>query len=320
MIVSIRNFAINIAALFIPNSNRRKEFRQKYKKTDKFKSKIKKLIQNPNLFFFDYFRKKLGITELYITNKDMQQMQEDGEFAALYSTFISKHKEFFGYKRYCNICGYRFSKFGTANRLRPREAQCPVCKSLERDRHLFVFIQSIYPFLEGKKILHFAPEKIYKQIFSKSGADYYDADITMSTATYKIDMTDIKFTDDTFDYIIANHVLEHIPDDLKAMSELHRVLKKGGVAFLSVPLRHEFSEDLTITDPEQRIRLFGQEDHVRYYNLETLCKRLSKAGFNTDMVSGPKSLPFTLEDAKLITEFPFNDTDLNDTFVLARKM
>lgn len=87
-----------------------------------------------------------------------------------------------------------------------------------------------------------------------------------------------------------------------------------------MPLRYEFSEDLTITDPKQREILYGQRDHVRYYNLEVFCKRLNNAGFNTDLVSGPESFPKMLKDSKLISEFPFNDTKINDTFVLARKL
>ena len=320
LIVSIKNFAINVAALFILDRNKRKEFRRKHKKEDKFKNKINKLINNPNLFFFDYFRKKLDISDLYITNKQLQQMHEHGQFAKQYSTFIREHKEFFGYSRYCNICGYRFSRFATVNPHTPREAQCPVCKSLERHRHLYVFIQSIYPFLEGKKILHFAPEPIFKKLFNDSKAEYFDADILEGVASYHIDMTDIKFSDDTFDYIFANHVLEHIPDDNLAMSELYRVLKRGGVAYLSVPLRQEFSEDLSITDPEKRLRLYGQSDHVRNYNLETFCSRLNAAGFNTDLVSRPLSHSAMLGDAKLIVDAPSNQDKLNETFVLARKL
>lgn len=119
----------------------------------------------------------------------------------------------------------------------------------------------------------------------------------------------IKFEKNKFDYIFCIHVLEHIPDDIKAMQELYRVLKHGGTAYLCVPLRKGFAEDISVTDPAERTLLFGQNDHVRYYNLETFCNRLISVGFNTDVISNPEYFPAGLKDAKL-----------GDTFVLARKL
>ena len=87
-----------------------------------------------------------------------------------------------------------------------------------------------------------------------------------------------------------------------------------------MPLRQEFSEDLSITDPEKRLRLYGQSDHVRNYNLETFCSRLNAVGFNTDLVSRPLSHSAMLGDAKLIVDAPSNQDKLNETFVLARKL
>lgn len=228
MKTTIRNLVINILAVFILNKYKRKEFRKKYKHKDIFKKKLRKLIHNPNLYFFDYYRKKLGISDLYIKNAQLSNMMESNLFSQRYSKYIQENKNFFGFKRYCNICGYRFEKFKTFNSHRPREALCPVCGSLERQRHLYIFIQSIYPFLDGKKVLHFAPESVFKRIFKETNVEYYDADIVKGRATYQIDMTDIKFKDNTFDYIFANHVLEHIPNDQIAMNELFRVLKRGG--------------------------------------------------------------------------------------------
>ena len=75
-----------------------------------------------------------------------------------YSDVVAKNPELIGNKRYCNICGYRFAKFNPFG-LVPREASCPVCGSLERHRHIYIYISAIYPFLKGKKVLHFAPEK-----------------------------------------------------------------------------------------------------------------------------------------------------------------
>lgn len=185
---------------------------------------------------------------------------------------------------------------------------CPVCNSLERHRHIYIHISAMYPFLKGKHILHFAPEPSLKSIFLNSQAKYYDADINPKRATYQVDMTEIPFDENKFDYIFCIHILEHIPDDIKAMKELYRVLKPGGTAYLCVPLCKNFAEDLSVTEPEERTRLYGQHDHVRYYNFDTFCERLTSVGFNTDHVSTPDHFPEDLKDAKL-----------GDVFVLARK-
>ena len=215
-----------------------------------------------------------------------------------YINLIHKHPEYIGNNRYCNICGYRFSKFKLFNKLQPREAQCPVCGSLERHRHLYIYLSALFPTIENKKILHFAPESIIKEIFKESPAKYFDADIEDSRATYKEDITNISFEDNFFDYIFCIHVLEHISDDIKAMRELQRVLKPNGIAFLCVPLYENFYEDLTITDPKERERLFGQFDHVRKYDKETFEARLKMANFYFN-ISEPSMFPKTFRDCKL---------------------
>lgn len=215
-----------------------------------------------------------------------------------YVQALSSAPDRLGTVRYCNICGYRFSKFKLCNHLKPREAECPICKSRERHRHLYIYICSLFPFLKGKKILHFAPEDIIKKILLQSEAEYYDADINPEKVKYKIDITNIEFNDNKFDYIFCFHVLEHIPEDIKAIKELYRVLKPGGTAYLAVPLGSKFLEDLSITDPQERIRLYLQEDHVRLYNIETLTKRLEDVGF-TVVLSRPNKFPRELDSAML---------------------
>ena len=222
--------------------------------------------------------------------------------------YSHENPELQGGARYCNICGYRFSNFLPFG-MPAREAKCPHCGSLERHRHLYIHIASLFPFLQNKSILHFAPEQILKKIFLMSNAEYIDADIDLQKATHQIDITNISFDDQRFDYIFCIHVLEHIPDDLKAMRELYRVLKPGGIAYLCVPLRKTFHEDLTITDPKERTKLYGHHYHVRNYDFETFRTRLSDAGFNTDIVSYPASFPAGLADALL-----------GDPIFLARKL
>lgn len=224
-----------------------------------------------------------------------------------------KNPDFFGIDRYCNICGYRFSKFekiGWSTHTPKREARCPLCGSLERHRHLYIHILSLYPFLKNKNILHFAPEPILKNLFIESGANYFDADLNSDLAKYKIDITNIDFNDNFFDYIFCIHVLEHIQDDNKAMSELFRVLKPGGIAYLCVPLCDSFKEDLSITDENERDLIYGDKDHVRFYDLVTFTNRLAKAGFNTDLISSATNFP-----AYLVKDALLGD----GIFVLARK-
>lgn len=127
----------------------------------------------------------------------------------------------------------------------------------------------------GMKILHFAPEPIFHQRFSSiPDVDYYPVDLNPNA--YKIrkvvDITDIPFDDNTFDLIMCTHVLEHIPDDKKAMSELYRVLKpNSGVALLTVPIDRTHAKTLenpAYNTPELRSKYYGQSDHVRRYGAD----------------------------------------------------
>ena len=207
------------------------------------------------------------------------------------------HNEYFGLSKFCNICGYRFSKFAKFG-ISQREAKCPVCDSLERHRHLYVYISALFNKLEEKKILHFAPEKILKDIFKSSNSKYYDADIDNKKATYQIDITNIPYEDNFFDYIFCVHVLEHISNDIKAMEEIYRVLHPNGVAFLCVPIFKEFLEDLSVTNAEDRLHLYGQRDHVRKYDINTFKNRLKSVNFSIE-ISDPSKFPTFLKDACL---------------------
>lgn len=218
----------------------------------------------------------------------VSQNANESEMVEQYLNLISMNPKFVGVRRYCNICGFRFSSFKDFNKR--TEARCPLCGSLERHRHIYLYLSALYPFLDGKKVLHFAPEPIFKKLFLDSGADYYDVDLDARKATYKCDITNIEFENNSFDYIICNHVLEHIIDDTKAMSELFRVLKPEGTALLTVPLSESLYEDYSIVSPEERAKHFGQWDHVRKYDLETFTERLKEAGFLVS-IAYPEKLP-----------------------------
>ena len=129
-------------------------------------------------------------------------------------------------------------------------------------------------------MLHFAPEPCFVCEFRKiSGLDYVTADLYDSKAMLKMDITKIEYPDEAVDFFYCSHVLEHIEDDAKAISEIYRVLKKGGFAIIMVPITVEKTfEDPSVTDPAEREKLFGQYDHVRLYGVD-FKDRLIAGGF-----------------------------------------
>ncbi len=199
-----------------------------------------------------------------------------------------------GLKHMCPICGKHirtFLPFG----LHPRtNAKCPFCESLERHRSLWLFINSRTNLFSGRlTVLHLAPEPCLRTKFSRlSGIHYVAADLDPNLRGINMDLQLIPFKNDSFDCILCSHVLEHIPDDQKAMQEIFRILRPGGWAILQVPLdgsRDETIEDISITSPEERERVFGQRDHVRKYG-QDYKQRLSNAGFIVQFDSYIKEL------------------------------
>lgn len=207
----------------------------------------------------------------------------------------------------CPICNSKFKEFGTFGIVPRRNARCQGCGSLERHRLLWKYLNAKTDLFANKnnlQLLHFAPEKVFYTIFSSGkNIQYYPCDLNPDIYTYeednkvqKVDITDIPFKENYFDAILCNHVLEHIPDDALAMSELYRVLKKGGWAILQVPIdysREYTYEDFSITTPEGREKAFGQDDHVRWYGRDYK-DRLARAGFTVMVDEYVKS--FTEEE------------------------
>ena len=198
---------------------------------------------------------------------------------------------FFGRQRYCCICnsGSRFFlSQGPASRRR-KDIICPICLSHDRHRLAWFYLSSHTDLTNAapKKLLHFAPETIFTEKFKQMPeVDYLSADLNSPHAMVKMDITDIDWPDSSFDIIYCSHVLEHVPDDHKAMSELFRTLKPGGWALIQVPISKDGTlEDPSVTDPVERERLFWQDDHVRLYGLD-IEERLKKAGFDVEVVFG----------------------------------
>ena len=185
------------------------------------------------------------------------------------------------------IDGKSYRKFLPYGYGKQREnALSPGTLSLERHRQMWLFLQNETDFFtKNYKVLHIAPEQEFLRKFKKmKNLDYTSADLFSPIVDVKADILDLPFEDESFDVIFCNHVLEHIEDDRKAMSELYRVMKKGGWGILQVPMKNSLEktyEDFTITDPKERQKHFGQYDHVRWYGMDYF-DRLKSVGFDAE--------------------------------------
>ncbi|WP_052248336.1 class I SAM-dependent methyltransferase [Chryseobacterium taiwanense] len=206
-----------------------------------------------------------------------------------------------GNNYYCPFCGYTSRDLEVVGHDLPvlrekevvgggrRAAGCYQCHSRDRERLLYAFIieELKLPKNKNRSILHIAPEpKLSNVLLKQDFNEYICGDLFTPGYTYpahvqNMNVLHLPFEDNHFDLVICNHVLEHIPEDIKAMQELQRVLKPGGKAILQVPISkntRETVEDFTIADPKKREELFGQFDHVRIYGQDYV-QRLESAGF-----------------------------------------
>lgn len=163
---------------------------------------------------------------------------------------------------------------------------CPNCGASDRERLYALWIKQQIKkkqFFEGMRLIHFAPEVgLEKMLRALNFFDYGSADLLMPNADHQVDITNMPFEDEQFDFFICSHVLEHVDSDDKAMSELYRILKKGGCGILMAPIvigLEKMLEDLTLKDKAERWRLFGQDDHVRLYAHDDYIKKIQQHGF-----------------------------------------
>ena len=184
----------------------------------------------------------------------------------------------------CPVCEHRYRKFLPYGRIDPRpSALCPHCLSLERHRLIWLYLREKTNFFSSKlHVLHVAPEHCFMKPFERQHGDrYITADIESPLAKVKMDIHAIPFPADQFAVVLCNHVLEHVADDIKAMREINRVLKPGGWAILQVPFFHPIpqitEEDPTITDPREREKAYGQDDHVRKFGHD-YADRINRSG------------------------------------------
>lgn len=206
------------------------------------------------------------------------------------------------------IDGRSFSKFLPYGYEQQRKnVLSPSTLSLERHRLLWLYLKDHTTFFTAPhKVLHFAPEQAFYSRFKKlKHLDYTTTDLNSPLADVKADICDLPFEDNSFDFILCNHVLEHIPNDQKALEELYRVLQPGGTAILQIPQdlnREKTFEDDSITDPKERAKIFGQYDHVRLYG--------------KDFFEKLRSIGFKVEEVDLTSQM---DPELVDKYRLAKR-
>lgn len=208
-----------------------------------------------------------------------------------------------GGKKHCAACGHQVWRFmpyrGGARSVQflssildivgsdVENHACPRCGAHDRTRHLLLYMQAtkLLDNIAGRSVLHFAPEEhLATAIMAEKPDRYVKADLfPVRPDVRRVDMLAMPFDDQTFDLVIANHVLEHVLDDGLALSEIHRVLRVGGYAILQTPysprLIHTWQDEGVDTD-EARLVAFGQEDHVRMYGRD-IFDRFISAGFQS---------------------------------------
>ncbi len=195
------------------------------------------------------------------------------------------------------IDGKRFKTFLPYGYVKQRHnVLSPSTLSLERHRLLWLYLKTETDFFvdnektalsQRKKVLHFAPEQCFLKRFKNlKHLDYTTTDLLSPIADVKADICNLPFENNSYDIILCNHVLEHVPDDTTAMQELYRVMKPGGFGIFQIPQdlnRDTTFEDNSITDKAERVRIFGQYDHVRVYGKDYFNK-LRSVGFKVEEI------------------------------------
>jgi len=206
-----------------------------------------------------------------------------------------------GKRRYCPVCRTASERFEEAGIVPREDAKCKWCGARERHRLVWLYFKKMTDLFDGrpKNMLHVAPERAFENLLKHHlGPGYLTADLHKSSAMVRMDITDIDYAEETFDVIYCSHVLEHVPDDRGAIREFHRVLKSDGWAVLQVPITADITfEDPSITEPTDRLRVFGNKGHVRKYGPDFL-ERLKESGFKVKVTKASDFL--TEEEIELM--------------------
>ena len=167
---------------------------------------------------------------------------------------------------------------------------CPSCDASDRERLYALYLDRVFAGRDTARryrLLEFAPSfGLSRKLKRSAFMDYRSADLYRNNVDDRVDITDMRaYADASFDVVLCSHVLEHVPDDRRAMRELHRILRSDGFAIVMVPLVHgvdETNEDFAIDSPALRWKYFGSDDHVRQYGKRDFADRLAAAGFEIE--------------------------------------
>jgi SAM-dependent methyltransferase len=165
---------------------------------------------------------------------------------------------------------------------------CPACNASDRERlyALFLGLETTCGTMpDAPSMIHFAPEPALSSHIRQQRhfASCETADMDMPEVDFHVDLQNLPFQDNAYDFFICSHVLEHVADDRKAIRELYRITKPGGGGLLMAPICRAIDrtmEDPAITSESERWRLFGQGDHVRLYSHDDYVARIEEAGFS----------------------------------------
>lgn len=215
---------------------------------------------------------------------------------------------FVGTRHQCPCCGWRLRTFthgGSSLRSRAN-GYCPRCNSKARHRRDWLYMEKHTElFTSALRVLHVSPKyALARRLAREPNLEYVAGDLERRPhVSIRFDLTSLPLRSESFDAAICIHVLEHIEDDAAAMAELFRVIRPGGWAFISVPVRldHPTHEDAAITTPHDRLREFGETDHVRYYGYD-LVARLEAAGFRVTLDEAAALIPSTMERYGLLAD------------------
>lgn len=253
----------------------------------------------------------------------MQQFKHlVAEHLPLWFRMTARKTVFYGNTLTCNMCGSSVREFRTNGINLPvltdrkvvggeprKQDRCPVCHSIDRTRLMRLFLEMVEKIDQKPcRLLHVAPDLgLLLWLQDLKNVDYVGSDLSNHRYRHvpnfvQADLTSLPFEGADFDVIICSHVLEHVPDDHKAMSELYRVLKPGGTLLALTPLATDdkpTDEDVTIEDYQERERRFGQWDHVRLYHRDDFAKRLRQNGFLVDLWDPFEQMPEVAKASRL---------------------
>lgn len=217
--------------------------------------------------------------------------------------YIFRKLYYSGNNIYCSICKKSFRRmlpYGASNSAIKKykifsmgfrkNCICPNCYSKDRERLVCLFLKFLLnnDFLQkNSKILHFSPERSLEHYFFKGKfKNYYTANLRGKNIDFKIDLSKKIAFRDKFDLIICNHVLEHIQNDILALKNIYSMLSKDGMAILQTPYSKIIDQDYFINEnlsPEENLKLYGQDDHVRIYSKKSLINKIKNTGFELEI-------------------------------------